>query len=118
MKDEDLKFLGKVMRCHSNRKAVVELSKSSPDLESPQQDSFGRARKLVSIQLRAGLTANLYVCKMECADPLDQSTSLEKRFAQVEELFNKSKKQKTDTVITEELVEPKTNSDQCAHHVK
>ncbi|XP_043697235.1 small RNA degrading nuclease 1-like isoform X1 [Telopea speciosissima] len=80
-----------------------------------QQDSCGLPQKLVSIQLRTGLTANLYVRKMACADPSDQSTSLEKRLAQVEELINKSKKQKTDMVVTEELAEPKTISDQCTH---
>ncbi|XP_043702664.1 small RNA degrading nuclease 1-like [Telopea speciosissima] len=83
-----------------------------------QQDSGGRPQKLVTIQLSTGLTANLYVRKMVCAGSPDQSTSLEKKLAKVEELINKSKKRKTDMVITEELAEPKTNSDQCTNHVK
>ncbi|XP_042481308.1 small RNA degrading nuclease 1-like isoform X1 [Macadamia integrifolia] len=96
------------------------------------KDSCGRPQKLVSIQRRNGLTANLYVRKMGCADthadPPDQSTlekkyppdqsTLEKKFAKVEELINVSKKRKTDMVITEELAEPKTTSDQCVHHAK
>ncbi|XP_043697152.1 small RNA degrading nuclease 3-like [Telopea speciosissima] len=82
------------------------------------KDSGGRPQKLVTTQLSIGLTANLYARKMVCTNSPDQSTSLEKKLAQVEELINKSKKRKTDMVITEELAEPKTNSDQCTHHVK
>ncbi|KAJ4958041.1 hypothetical protein NE237_025152 [Protea cynaroides] len=83
-----------------------------------EQDSFGRPQKLVSFQLSTGVTASLFVRKMACADPPAQSTFLEEKLAQVEELINKSKKRKTDTMVTKELEELKTNSDQCAHVVE
>ncbi|KAJ4950403.1 hypothetical protein NE237_027235 [Protea cynaroides] len=83
-----------------------------------ERDSGGRPQKLVPFHLSTGLTTSVYVRKMECNDPLDQSVSLSKSLAQVEELIVTSKKRKTDTVISEELPERHTNLDQCAHHVK
>ncbi|XP_059632896.1 small RNA degrading nuclease 1-like isoform X2 [Cornus florida] len=35
--EDDLKFFGKVMQCHSNREIVEQLRKNSPDTESPEQ---------------------------------------------------------------------------------
>ncbi|KAK9165817.1 hypothetical protein Scep_001008 [Stephania cephalantha] len=37
-KEEDLKLFEKVLCCHSNRKAVKQMTQSSADLESPEQD--------------------------------------------------------------------------------
>ncbi|OVA15895.1 Exonuclease [Macleaya cordata] len=43
-KEEDLKFLAKILQCHSNRKAMQQLNKKSSDIESSPQ-------KLVSLTL-------------------------------------------------------------------
>ncbi|XP_027166678.1 small RNA degrading nuclease 3-like [Coffea eugenioides] len=35
--DDDLKFFEKLLECHSNRDAVYQFQKTSPDAESPEQ---------------------------------------------------------------------------------